>query len=59
MNEKMWLNAATQANAALLKSRGVRVLEVESGELACGVIGAGRLCSLQTILDAVEKVLGG
>ncbi len=58
MNENMWKNAATQANAALLKSRGVRVLDVERGELACGVVGAGRLCALENIIRAVEDALG-
>lgn len=57
MNEKMWLNPATQANVATLKQRGLRVLDVESGELACGVQGVGRLCALETILHAVEGVL--
>ncbi len=58
MNENMWLNVATQDNVKLLKSRKIQVLEVESGELACGVVGAGRLCSLETIMAAVEKTLG-
>ena len=57
MNEKMWSNPATRANIRTLKERGVTVLDVESGELACGVIGAGRLCALEKIIAAVESVL--
>jgi phosphopantothenoylcysteine synthetase/decarboxylase len=57
MNDKMWRHPATQSNVALLKQRGVRVLDVEEGELACGVIGAGRLCALDKIVGAVEKCL--
>jgi len=57
MNEKMWLNAATKDNIAVLKKRGIRVLDVESGELACGVVGAGRLCAVEKIVEAVEKNL--
>jgi phosphopantothenoylcysteine decarboxylase/phosphopantothenate--cysteine ligase len=55
MNERMWRNPATQANVRLLQQRGVKVLDVEEGELACGVIGAGRLCSLEKIVEAVES----
>lgn len=57
MNEKMWQNPATQANVALLKERGIRVLEVEEGELACGAVGPGRLCALEKIVRAVEECL--
>lgn len=57
MNDKMWKNRATQANVATLKERGLNVLEVESGELACGVVGAGRLCALEKIVAAVEAAM--
>lgn len=57
MNDQMWSNPATQANVALLKQRGVRVLDVEEGQLACGAVGAGRLCALEVILRALEQVL--
>jgi phosphopantothenoylcysteine decarboxylase/phosphopantothenate--cysteine ligase len=43
MNRQMWVNAATQANVKLLRSRGVRVLGPASGEQACGEVGAGRM----------------
>ncbi len=57
MNERMWKNAATQANLQTLKKRGIRVLGVEKGELACGDVGEGRLCSLDVIIKAIEKNL--
>ena len=57
MNEGMWLNAATQANVKILRKRGVTVLDVEKGELACGVVGAGRLVELEKIIAAVEKAV--
>jgi phosphopantothenoylcysteine decarboxylase/phosphopantothenate--cysteine ligase len=39
----MWANKATQANVAALISRGVRVLGPDSGNQACGEVGAGRM----------------
>ena len=57
MNERMWLNAATKANVAVLKKRGVQVLDVERGHLACGDTGSGRLCRLDKIVAAVMKEL--
>jgi len=57
MNEKMWMNPATRDNVTTLKKRGIKVLDTEKGELACGVVGAGRLCSLEKIIKAVEKAL--
>jgi phosphopantothenoylcysteine decarboxylase/phosphopantothenate--cysteine ligase len=58
MNVNMWENAATQANVKTLKSRGVTVVEPDSGYLACGMIGPGRLADNQTILAAVLEALG-
>ena len=58
MNVNMWENAATQANIQTLKERGVRVVEPDSGYLACGMIGAGRLAANETILNEVLEALG-
>lgn len=58
MNVNMWENSATQANVQTLKARGVRVIEPDSGYLACGMIGAGRLAANETILSAVLETLG-
>jgi len=57
MNVNMWENAATQANIQALKARGVTVVEPDSGYLACGMVGAGRLAANETIVKAVLKVL--
>ena len=57
MNVNMWEHPATRANLAGLRARGVRVIEPESGELACGMVGSGRLAQPETIADAVLEVL--
>jgi phosphopantothenoylcysteine decarboxylase/phosphopantothenate--cysteine ligase len=57
MNVNMWENAATQSNIQTLKARGVAVVEPDSGYLACGMIGAGRLAANETIVQAVLKAL--
>jgi phosphopantothenoylcysteine decarboxylase/phosphopantothenate--cysteine ligase len=58
MNVNMWENAATQANLQTLKARGFTIVEPDSGYLACGMIGAGRLAANETIVKAVLKALG-
>lgn len=58
MNVNMWENAATQANVQKLKDRGVRIVEPDSGYLACGMIGAGRLAANECIVQAVMEALG-
>ena len=58
MNVNMWNHEATQANIATLKARGVRVVEPDSGYLACGMIGAGRLAANDAIVAAVLEALG-
>jgi phosphopantothenoylcysteine decarboxylase/phosphopantothenate--cysteine ligase len=58
METHMWQNAATQANVAALRARGVRVIDPETGPLASGDIGPGRLASLERIEAAIEDALG-
>ncbi len=55
MNEGMWLNAATQANIQTLIGRGVAFISPETGDLACGVSGTGRMAEPETILAALVK----
>lgn len=43
MNRLMWANAATQANVATLKSRGVQFFGPAQGDQACGETGPGRM----------------
>ncbi len=57
MNTQMWNHAATQENLALLNRRGVVVIDPESGSLACGMVGPGRLAEPAHILAVVEDVL--
>jgi phosphopantothenoylcysteine decarboxylase/phosphopantothenate--cysteine ligase len=57
METHMWQNAATQANVATLRSRGMRIVEPESGPLASGDVGPGRLASLERIEAAVAAAL--
>lgn len=56
MNTKMFENPATQANLATLKARGVKILEPNSGNLACGISGKGRLPEPAEICAEVEKI---
>ena len=41
MNQRMWLNPATQENVAILKSRGYYISTPEDGDQACGETGPG------------------
>lgn len=58
MNVNMWENAATQQNIGKLRERGFHVVEPDSGYLACGMIGPGRLAANETIVAAVMRALG-
>lgn len=49
MNTNMWNNSIIQENIQKLKNNGVQILEPESGYLACGTNGNGRLCSIDKI----------
>jgi phosphopantothenoylcysteine decarboxylase / phosphopantothenate---cysteine ligase len=57
MNVNMWNHPATRANLALLEERGVRIVSPDSGYLACGMIGSGRLAENDTIVQAVLDTL--
>jgi len=57
METHMWQNPATQANASALRARGVRVVEPESGPLASGEAGPGRLAALERIASAIDDAL--
>jgi len=58
MNVNMWENAATQQNVQMLRARGARVIDPDEGYLACGMTGAGRLASVNSIASAVVETLG-
>jgi phosphopantothenoylcysteine decarboxylase/phosphopantothenate--cysteine ligase len=57
MNRLMWANAATQANVAQLRARGVHVLGPDSGSQACGETGEGRMMEPADIAAAAFAVL--
>ena len=56
MNVWMWEHPATQANLSVLKSRGVRVIEPGSGDLACGDEGIGRMAEPDEIVNAALSI---
>lgn len=57
MNPLMWLNPATQANIKTVKDRGIEFIEPESGQMACGEEGIGRLPDIRYIFDHIVKKL--
>jgi phosphopantothenoylcysteine decarboxylase/phosphopantothenate--cysteine ligase len=57
MNVNMFENPAVQENLAKLKNLGFFQVGPESGELACGVQGLGRLAPVDVILEAIRQVL--
>jgi phosphopantothenoylcysteine decarboxylase/phosphopantothenate--cysteine ligase len=58
MNVNMWENPATQQNLHTLRARGAQVIDPDEGYLACGMTGAGRLASVESIVRAVLETLG-
>jgi len=58
MNVNMYENEATQHNLKILAERGVRIVDADSGYLACGDVGKGRLAEpadiVKTVLDVLE-----
>jgi phosphopantothenoylcysteine decarboxylase/phosphopantothenate--cysteine ligase len=57
MHTEMWEHASVQENIATLRRRGVHILEPETGRLAGGDVGAGRLAEPQRIFAEVEQLL--
>ncbi|MFN2431798.1 MAG: bifunctional phosphopantothenoylcysteine decarboxylase/phosphopantothenate--cysteine ligase CoaBC [Gemmatimonadota bacterium] len=53
MNARMYAQPAVQENLARLRTRGVRVVEPDRGELACGDEGEGRLAATERICDVI------
>ena len=58
MNVNMWQHPAVQANLDILRQRGVRVIEPGTGDLACGMVGAGRMAEPEAIADVVFHSMG-
>lgn len=57
MNTRMWEHASVQANLRTLEARGARVIAPETGVMACKTSGAGRLASVETIVEYVVTLL--
>jgi phosphopantothenoylcysteine decarboxylase / phosphopantothenate---cysteine ligase len=57
MNDAMWAKAAVQENLAALKTRGMIVVEPESGHLASGHVGTGRLASSGVLMKAMAEAM--
>jgi phosphopantothenoylcysteine decarboxylase / phosphopantothenate---cysteine ligase len=57
MNTRMWKHPATRANCQTLANRGYKFVDPESGDLACGWQGEGRLAEPQVIAQSVLKLL--
>jgi phosphopantothenoylcysteine decarboxylase / phosphopantothenate---cysteine ligase len=57
MDGGMWDHPAVQANVAALRARGVTVLTPDSGELASGLSGTGRLPEIEPVLEILRRLL--
>ena len=57
MNVRMWHHAATQRNLAQLRADGVHIMEPDSGEMACGEFGKGRLPDPEAIAAEIDRLL--
>lgn len=58
MNVHMYEAAATQENLSVLRRRGVRIIDADSGYLACGDVGRGRLAEVDKIVSTTVEILG-
>lgn len=59
MNDAMWAKQAVAENIETLRRRGYVVVDPDSGHLASGHTGAGRLPSAQVLLEAMAQAVGG
>jgi len=57
MNTTMLLHPATQRNLSRLRADGVRIVEPDAGEMACGTVGPGRLSEPERIVEAALAML--
>jgi phosphopantothenoylcysteine decarboxylase/phosphopantothenate--cysteine ligase len=54
MNPRMYEHPATQANLAILRNRfSYEIVPPETGEVACGDFGAGKMANIETIIDTI------
>lgn len=57
MNTQMWAHPAVQSNLDLLADRNVRIVPPGNGDLACGMVGPGRLADTDAIVQVVLELL--
>jgi phosphopantothenoylcysteine decarboxylase / phosphopantothenate---cysteine ligase len=58
MHSNMYTHPATQANLALLRERGIHIVEPDVGPLASGAVGPGRLPETAVLMGAISMTLG-
>ena len=54
MNVRMWENPLTQKNIKILHNNGVKFVDPDEGEMACGEFGFGRMAEADEILKEIE-----
>src|SRR5207249_10980386 len=59
MNDAMWAKPAVQENVAALRRRGAVLVEPESGHLASGHVGSGRLAGAAAIFEGLREAVAG
>ena len=57
MNVRMWLHPATRRNLERLRDDGVVIVGPDSGPMACGEFGPGRMAEPAAIIEAIETTL--
>jgi phosphopantothenoylcysteine decarboxylase/phosphopantothenate--cysteine ligase len=57
MNVNMWGSVAVKQNVEKLKKAGYQLIGPDEGDLACEVIGLGRLTAVEDILERIEELL--
>lgn len=56
MNSNMWTNPAVQKNVDTIKQAGFKIIGPETGRLACGTEGIGRMTEPDNILKEIEDI---
>jgi phosphopantothenoylcysteine decarboxylase/phosphopantothenate--cysteine ligase len=59
MHSEMWAQPSVQENLATLRRRGVLVLEPDTGHLAGGDVGVGRMAEPAVIFELIERIVRG
>lgn len=59
MNTQMWANPVVQRNVQTLKDMGLHLIGPESGRLACGQTGIGRMAEPEQIIEAIQRLTTG